>query len=316
MSLPAERSVAVIGAGTMGPGIALAFAVGGWSVDLIGRREASESPALRRIDTSLDRLVETGTLGAAAAAEARTRIDWHNGLQPVEPNWALVIESITEDIDTKRELFGRLEDLVADETILASNTSSLSIDELMADLRLPERALGFHWLNPPEFVELVEIVLGRRTSPEAAATTLGWAREIGKVPVEVTRDAPGFIINRLQYALLREAFALVESGIATFEDIDSAMTSGLGARWAVVGPFEGLDLGGLDVYTAVAPRLYPTLSCTEEASPIATELVAEGVYGCKTGRGTRGTYEEGEADALIKRRDEMLLAMSALRAKR
>lgn len=316
MSQSEQQRVAVIGAGTMGPGIALAFAIGGWEVDLIGRHAAREKPAFDRIDTSLTRLVEAGRLGQAEADQARARIAWRTGLESAEPDWSLVIESIVEDTELKRAMFRQLEELVDDETILATNTSSLSIDELMAGLRRPQRFLGFHWLNPPEFVALVEIVLGKRTSPETAAATLNWAREIGKVPIRVAEDTPGFIINRLQYALLREAFALVEAGVASFEDIDSAMTAGLGARWAVVGPFEGLDLGGLDVYTAVAPRLYGVLSSTEEASPVATELVAEGVYGCKTGRGTRGVYEDGEAEALVKRRDQMLLALTELRAAR
>lgn len=316
MSQSEQHRVAVIGAGTMGPGIALAFAIGGWSVDLIGRSAAREPSAFARIDTSLTRLVEAGRLGRTDAEAARARIAWHTGLESAEPDWDLVIESILEDTDSKRALFRQLEDLVGADTILATNTSSLSIEELMEELQRPERFLGFHWLNPPEFVSLVEIVLGQGTSAETAATTLAWAQEIGKVPIRVAEDTPGFIINRLQYALLREAFALVEAGVASFEDIDAAMTAGLGARWAVVGPFEGLDLGGLDVYTAVAPRLYGVLSCTEEASPVATELVADGIYGCKTGRGTRGVYADGEAEALAKRRDEMLLAIADLRTRR
>lgn len=316
MSQPEQQRVAVVGAGTMGPGIALAFAIGGWKVDLVGRHATRELPAFDRIDTSLARLVEAGRLSRTDSDDARARIAWNTGLESAEPDWDLVIESIVEDTDCKRALFQQLEGLVGADTILATNTSSLSIDELMAELQHPQRFLGFHWLNPPEFVSLVEIVLGRGTSPEVAATTLEWARQIGKVPIRVAEDTPGFIINRLQYALLREAFALVEAGVASFEDIDAAMTAGLGARWAVVGPFEGLDLGGLDVYTAVAPRLYGVLSCTDQASPVATELVADGVYGCKTGRGTRGVYEDGEAEALVKRRDEMLLALADLRTAR
>lgn len=316
MNQPEQKRVAVIGAGTMGPGIALAFAIGGWAVDLIGRSDARQTPAFDRIDTSLARFAEAGQLERAEADDARARIAWHVGLESVQPSWTLVVETIVEDAASKRALFGQLERVMRADTILATNTSSLSIDELMTELRRPERFLGFHWLNPPEFVSLVEIVLGRRTSPETAATALNWAREIGKVPIRVAEDTPGFIINRLQYALLREAFALVEAGVASFEDIDSAMTAGLGARWAVVGPFEGLDLGGLDVYTAVAPRLYGTLSCTEHASPLATELVADGIYGCKTGQGTRGVYADGEAEALVKRRDEMLLALADMRAAR
>ncbi len=310
--MSAPKRVGVLGVGTMGPGIALAFALGGWDVDVIARSEESISPAKRRIETSLERIVESGRTDSANSKAARDRIAWQAGLTG-GGGWNLVVESITEDFEAKRTLFAQLEDLVAPETILTTNTSSLSIDQLGATLRHPQRALGLHWLNPPEFVDLVEVIVGEQTDGAVTSKVINWMRELGKTPVEVSHDTPGFIVNRLQYSLLREAFALVETGVASFEDIDAAITSGLGARWSVVGPFEGLDLGGLDVYTAVAPRLYPALSCTQEPAQTAIELVASGATGCKTGRGTRGSYEPEDAAALVKRRDAMLLELSRLR---
>lgn len=313
MSIPEQRRMAVVGAGTMGPGIALTFAIAGWDVDLIGRSPERLNQARERMETSLERFVVTATLNQEEASRALDRMTIVSGLPETDPGWDLVIESITEDLNTKLDLFSWLEELVSPTTVIASNTSSLSVDELANGMRHPERSLGFHWLNPAEFVDLVEIIVAKDTAQEVVERALAWSREVGKTPVKVSRDTPGFIINRLQYALLREAFTLVEEGIVTVEDVDAAMTAGLGARWAVVGPFEGLDLGGLDVYAAVAPRLYPELSTTLEPSPIATDLVAEGACGCKSGRGTRGEYVPEDTATLVLRRDSMLLELHALR---
>lgn len=297
----------------MGPGIALTFAIAGWQVDLVGRASGRLRQARTRIETSLEQFVAAAALTREDADAALERIATRNGLPATNPGWDLVIESISENLRDKLDLYAEIEALVAPNTIIASNTSSLSVDDLAAGLRHPERSLGFHWLNPAEFVDLVEIVVAESTAPEVVEQAMTWARAIGKTPVQVSRDAPGFIVNRLQYALLREAFALVEQGIASVEDVDAAMTAGLGARWAAVGPFEGLDLGGLDVYAAVAPRLYPELSTTLEPSSIATGLVDAGACGCKSGRGTRGEYSPQDAAALVWRRDSMLLAVHALR---
>jgi 3-hydroxybutyryl-CoA dehydrogenase len=245
MRLPAE--VAVIGAGTMGPGIARIFAEAGASVRLTARRESSLEAA-------------RGRLGNADALLT-------SSLEEAVEGVGLVVETIAEDVEAKRQVLARAEELAAEDAIVTTNTSSLRLEPLAAALLSPERFAGLHFLNPPELVEAVEIVGTERTSAETIEALTGWMRALGKAPIAVRRDVPGFVVNRLQYALLREAYALVDGGICSFADVDRAVTQGLGARWAAIGPFETMDLAGLDVHAAVAENLWPELSNTTEPSP-------------------------------------------------
>jgi 3-hydroxybutyryl-CoA dehydrogenase len=279
------RDVAVVGAGTMGTGIARVFADAGSSVRLAARRESSLEAARSRLEATAGRMRLT------------TAID--EALDGAE----LVVETIVEEIGAKRELLARAEELAAPEAILTTNTSSLPLDALAKDLRHPERFAGLHWFNPPELVELVEVVGGERTAPETLETLAAWTEELGKAPVIVRRDVPGFVANRLQYALLREAYALVDAGICSFEDVDRAVTHGLGARWAAIGPFEAMDLAGLDVHAAVAANLWPELSNTTEPSPSIAKALS-------SGRGLRG---DTRPEALRERRDRVLRGLPALR---
>jgi 3-hydroxybutyryl-CoA dehydrogenase len=278
MTLP--REVAVLGAGTMGAGIARIFADGGASVRLTARRETSLEAARER---------------AGEAVRATTDLD--EALAGVD----LVVETIVEEAGPKREVLARAEALAPD-AILTTNTSSLSLAEVGRDLARPERFAGLHFLNPPELVEVVEIVGAEQTSDETLATLKGWMEELGKAPVVVRRDTPGFVVNRLQYALLREAYALVDAGVCNFEDVDRALTHGLGARWAAIGPFETMDLAGLDVHAAVAANLWPELARSTKPSPSIAEARE------------RGSIREGSDPAAVKeRRDRVLRALRDLR---
>jgi 3-hydroxybutyryl-CoA dehydrogenase len=224
----------------------------------------------------------------------------------------LVLESVVEDLVVKHDVLARAERAAPEGALIATDTSSISVDELATALRRPESFAGMHWFNPPELVALVEVVSGTHTSPSVAQTLIDWARLLGKRPVHVRRDVAGFIANRIQYAVFREAFALVKSGVCTYADLDEAVRSGLGARWAAVGPFESLDMAGLDVYQAVATRLYPTLAVDTEPAPAATALVAGGDLGCKTGRGLYGDYDADAIAALGQRRTRVLIALERL----
>ena len=281
MGLP--REVAVIGAGTMGAGIARIFADAGAHVRLMARRRESLEAARERLGGS--ELTSTTSLDKA--------------LEGAE----LVVETIAEEAEPKRAVLTRAEELATAEALLTTNTSSLPLAALEGALRRPERFAGLHFLNPPELVEVVEVVGGERTSPAALNTLAGWMRELGKAPIVVRRDTPGFVVNRLQYALLREAYALVDSGIASFADVDRAVTHGLGARWAAIGPFETMDLAGLDVHAAVAANLWPELSSTTEPSPSIAKAL-------ESGEPLRGdTSPEG----LQERRNRVLRGLPALR---
>jgi len=273
----------VIGAGTMGAGIARIFAAGGASVRLMARREAS-------LDSARERLGETDMRLTTSLDEALTGAD-------------LVVETIVEQVDPKREVLTRAEELAAPEALVTTNTSSLPLAAFEGALSRPERFAGLHFLNPPELVEVVEIVGGEDTAPETLETLAGWMEELGKAPVVVRRDIPGFVVNRLQYALLREAYSLVDSGACSFADVDRAVTQGLGARWAAIGPFETMDLAGLDVHAAVAANLWPELANT--AAP--SETIAKTL---ERGGSLRG---DTAPDVLKARRDRVLRGLKALR---
>jgi 3-hydroxyacyl-CoA dehydrogenase len=281
VSLP--REVAVIGAGTMGAGIARIFAEGGASVRLMARRDASLEAARERLGEA-DLQLTTSLDEALAGAD-------------------LVVESVTEQVEPKREVLTRAEELAAPEALVTTNTSSLPLAAFEGALSRPERFAGLHFLNPPELVEVVEIVGGQETAPETLETLAGWMEALGKAPVVVRRDVPGFVVNRLQYALLREAYSLVDSGVCSFADVDRAVTRGLGARWAAIGPFETMDLAGLDVHATVAANLWPKLTNTTEPS----ETIAKTL---ERGGSLRG---ETDPDVLKARRDRVLRGLKALR---
>jgi 3-hydroxybutyryl-CoA dehydrogenase len=282
------REVAVVGAGTMGTGIARVFADAGTSVRLAARRESSLEAARSRLE------------GTAGRMRLTTAVD--EALDGAE----LVVETIVEEIGAKRELLARAEELALQEAILTTNTSSLRLEALAGELRTPQRFAGLHWLNPPELVEVVEVVGGEHTAPETLETLSSWMEELGKAPVVVRRDTPGFVVNRLQYALLREAYALVDAGVCSFADVDRAVTHGLGARWAAIGPFETMDLAGLDVHSAVAENLWPELANTTEPSPAIAEAL-------ESGHGLRGDNSPEARAALRERRDRVLRALRDLR---
>jgi 3-hydroxybutyryl-CoA dehydrogenase len=279
----------------MGAGIARVFADAGVSVRLCARRESSLEAARTRL--------------GERAAQVRLTTDSDEALGGAE----LVVETIVEEAEPKRAVLARAEELVSPDAILTTNTSSLPLAALAAELRKPERFAGLHWLNPPELVELVEVVGGDRTAPETLETLAGWMEQLGKAPVVVRRDVPGFVANRLQYALLREAYALVDAGVCSFADVDRTLTHGLGARWAAIGPFETMDLAGLDVHAAVAANLWPELADGTEPSPSIARALETGALGVKSGRGLLGEYPAAAAAALVERRDRVLRGVRALR---
>lgn len=296
VSLPSE--VAVVGAGTMGAGMAAVFALGGCRVRLCARRRETLERAAGRLE--------------AIAGDASDRVSATTSLEEALAGADLVVETIVEAIDEKRAVLA-LAESAAPEAILTSNTSSLSLTEIAEPLRRPERFAGLHWLNPPELVELVEVVGTEATEPAILETLRDWMSELGKAPVVVRRDLPGFLVNRLQYALLREAWALVEDGVCSLEDLDRVLTHGLGARWAAVGPIRTMDLGGLDVFLAVGRNLLPELSTAKEPPAFLADAVSAGALGCKNGRGLFGAYSPEDLAALTALRERVLTGLRRLR---
>jgi 3-hydroxybutyryl-CoA dehydrogenase len=286
----------------MGRGIAARLAASGIDTVVLVRRPEVVAAAEAEIRDRAERL--GARLGAIGVRVSDADLD---------PPYGLAVESVAEQANVKRAVLARAERLVADDGILTTNTSSLRLSALGDELVRPERFAGWHWFNPAELVPLVEVVAGPRTAPEVVDELMALSRTIGKEPVAVRRDVPGFVANRLQYALLREAYALVESGVCDVEDVDRAVVAGVGARWAAIGPFASMDAAGLDVHEAVAARLFPRLSRSTKVPTLLRELRRRGATGAEGGTGLRGTYGPGAARRLVAERDATLALLDGAR---
>jgi 3-hydroxybutyryl-CoA dehydrogenase len=278
--------VAVVGAGMMGTGLAAEYAASRHMVTLFARSDERAARAWERAHGALDTLQAAGVLDAAAMPTARDRIRTATNLQDAVAGADLIVESIPENLDLKREMFATLETLCPATTIFATNTSGIPITQIAAGMRHPERFIGVHYLNPPHLMPPVEIIPGERTDPAIVARMRDNLAAMGKAPVVVGKEAPGFLWNRLQYAILREACHIVEEGIATMEEVDMVMRQGLARRWSIVGgPFTSLDLGGIGTTALVGEYLLPALSNATAVPPTITNPVNAGRTGAESGAG-------------------------------
>ena len=279
------QRIAVVGAGLMGHGIALELAAHGYDVALHDQSEAQLSQARERIGEGLARLQAAGRVTSAAAAEAPARIATTTDLHAAVAGADLVVEAVTENLDVKRDVFRELDAAAPPHAILASNSSTFMPSLLAAVTTRPGQVIVAHYFNPPHLLPLVELVRGPQTADETVETLRVLYLGIGKSPAVVQKEAPGFVGNRLQMALLREALAIVDAGIATPEDVDTIIKTGFGRRLSVAGVFEVFDAAGLDVTLAVADQLFPEIDRATSVSPFLRDKVARGELGQKTGRG-------------------------------
>jgi 3-hydroxybutyryl-CoA dehydrogenase len=273
--------VGVLGGGTMGSGIAHAFLCAGSLVRLAEVDEAAAASAEARVAAMVRRSAELGRLGRLASAEEGLgHLVVGSGLSGLA-GCELVVEAVPEEPALKVSLLARLEEVVGPQAVIATNTSSLSVNELAAALRRPERFLGLHFFNPVPASQLVEVVWGAGTAPGLVEKARQWVEELGKTPV-VVKDSPGFATSRLGVALGLEAIRALEEGVASAEDIDTAMV--LGYKHPV-GPLRLTDLVGLDVRLAIAEYLSSRLGARFEPPKLLREKVARGELGKKSGRG-------------------------------
>jgi len=307
------RRVAVIGAGLMGHGIAELFALAGFPVRLCDTSAGRLEAALRSIADELALLAAEGLVTGPEADAAASRIEPTAELERAVAGADLVTEAIPEVLAAKLELFERIEVAVAPTALLASNTSTFPVTRLAARARLPGRMVVTHYFNPPHLVPLVEVHPHPAAPPEVAAVVLDLMRRIGKRPVLVRKEVPGLVANRLQAAMVREAFHLLEEGVADAEDIDTAVTEGPGIRWPFLGPLATADYGGLDVWQKVVENLVPHLGRSEVAPPAIAERVRRGELGTKTGRGIF-SYAGASVPDLVRERDRRLAALLRLKA--
>ncbi len=297
----------------MGAGIALAFALGGSAAAMVARRQSTLDAAWRRIDESVSLLIGAGRVPDADRGTILGRIAGTTDLDGADLSADLVVESVAEDIAAKCQLYHAIEPRLGPSTILGTCTSSLPLAELAAGLGRPEQFLGYHWFNPPELIGLVEVVPVEQTAAAVTDRVEAFSLAIGKRPVRVAADVPGFIANRLQYALIREAYHLVATGVCTPADVDRVVTTGLGPRWAAIGPFLSADLAGLDVHKAVVEQLFPRLSADPAVPPMLTALSEAGALGVKAGRGLLGSYDEQQVRSVIELRARVLFMLDGMR---
>jgi 3-hydroxybutyryl-CoA dehydrogenase len=294
------RRVAVVGAGLMGHGIAQEFAHAGYEVTLHDQSMERLQRAPSLIEGNLTSLERTGQITTAQATAALSRIRPVKTLPDAVAHVDLVIEAVSEDLAVKQPLFRDLDALSPPHAILASNTSTFMPSRLAEATNRPEKVLVAHWFNPPYLVPIVEVVRGSRTTDATVATVRDLLAAMGKQPVVLQRELPGFLANRLQAALFREALSLVDQGTATPGEIDAVIRYGIGPRWAAAGVFEVWELGGWDVILAICDQLFPDLAAHTEAPALLRDMVARGDLGVKSGHGFYEWTPE-TADALRSR---------------
>lgn len=277
------KKIGVIGAGTMGNGIAQISSQIGFDVVMRDIEMRFVEGGMKNIDKFLSKSVEKGKMTAEEKDALIGRIKGTTDMADLK-DVDLVIEAVIEDLELKKRVFKELDDLVRPEVILATNTSSMSITEIAASTRRPDKVCGMHFFNPVPLMRLVEIIRGYETSDETIRITRELAERMGKITVEVKKDSPGFVVNRIMTPHFLEAIKIVEEGIATIEDVDTAVKNGLNYP---MGPFELMDLTGIDIAYHVTEYLYKELNKENKwvAPNLMKTMIRAGKLGKKTGGG-------------------------------
>jgi 3-hydroxybutyryl-CoA dehydrogenase len=311
--MPAEpiQTVAVLGLGTMGHGIAQTFAAAGLRVFCFEEQPAVRDGLHERVRSNLDEFVRAGVMEPSDVPGILERLIVCSSEREAVAEAQFITEAVWEDLAVKQELLARLEKWAAKDAILASNSSAFPISQSGNRLRHPERAVVTHWFNPPHLVPTVEVVPGPQTSEATAETSLALLRRLGKLAIRVNGELPGFLVNRVQVALMREIWYLLDQGVASVTDIDAAIRGSMGFRLAVQGPLEVQDFGGLDIQARTFENLGPTLNASNQVPPAVRKLIDQGRLGFKTGRGFYD-YPPGAGEAKRARRDRLFLDLKRL----
>jgi 3-hydroxybutyryl-CoA dehydrogenase len=301
-----QQKIGVVGGGLMGHGIAYLLAAAGHRVGVFEPAAEIRASLPQRLQMIVDLFGDDPAL--------LKRIEAHDQLAPAMTGAAFVFEAAPEKLPLKQQIFAQLEDAVAPETVLASNSSAIPSTEIGRHLKHRERVVGTHFWNPPHLVPLVEVIQNEKTSSKVVNDTMTLLRRAGKIPVHVRRDIPGFVGNRLQHAMKREAIALVAAGVCDAETIDTVVKEGFGARTAVLGPMEQSDLVGLNLTLDIAEVLYRDLDRMDGPHPYLRDKVKAGKLGMKTGEGMR-TWTPEQADAVRARLSRFLVEQAKAKKK-
>lgn len=287
------RKITVIGSGIMGPGIAAVFARSGSDVtvyDVVEDALARAADGVKVAESVLDKL-------GAPRGDRQGELSFTTDMEAALADTEYVLEAVPEREDLKKQVLAQVERLVGADVVIASNTSGIPITKLAEDMQHPERLVGMHWSNPPHVIPLIEVVPGEQTSDTAREAVVALANSFGYEAV-IEREVPGFVENRILYAIMRESLALVDEGVISKEDMDICVRWGIGFKLAVVGPMRLLDMAGLDTYNNVAGYLNRDLSKTDGVPRVITDNIEAGTFGFKSGK---GLFEYGEGDVAAKR---------------
>lgn len=305
------QRVSVIGLGTMGHGIAQTFAMAGCEVTGFDEFAVARDSLHDRIRQNLQDFVAAELFPANRIDATLQRIRVCGTQADAVRDAQFVTEAMREDLAAKQALFESLECDVADDTILASNSSTFPISQSGARLKRPERGVVTHWFNPPHIVPTVEVVGSPQTNEATIQATLELLRRSGKLAIRINQELPGFLVNRVQIAVMREVWDLLDRGVASVEDIDAAIQGSMGFRLAALGPLRIHDFGGLDIQTAVLRNLAPEIASGTTAPPTVQRIVDAGHHGFKTGRGFY-EYPPAVADQVRSDRDQRYLSLLKL----
>ena len=293
MTIDGIAQITVIGAGLMGHGIAQEFASAGYHVYLQDVTHEQLDTALTQIEKNLNMLAENAIIEKERIRPTLQRIQTDTELESVAENADFVVEAVTENLELKQQVFEKLDTICLPHTILASNTTALMPSQIGVNTKRKDKILNTHYFNPPYLIPLVELIRSPDTSNETVKVAFELLTAMGKTPAIIKKEVPGFVGPRLQAALIREAFAIVEQGIASAETVDLVVRNSFGRRLSVAGPFEVFELAGWDLVLAAFEELYKDLNSSSDINPLLREMVNTGQLGVKSGQGFYNWTDQG-----------------------
>ena len=316
MELKEINIISVLGSGLMGHGIAQSFLMGGYGVMLYDIDDSILETAITHIKKNLELFSQYELIGKDEIQPTIERLNTTTDLKVAVAEADFIVEAAPEDLELKQELFERVESYCRKDAILASNTSSLTLKDIGVRVKNKERLVTTHWFNPPHIVPSVEVVKSEWTTDETLDTAYRLLEKINKVPVKINREIPGFLVNRIQIALAREALDLCEKGVASPRDIDRAIKGSIGFRLASIGPLLTMDLGGLQLWLRVVENLLPEIESSQDVPAVLKRLTSEGHDGVKSGKGFYDyalDFTKDDLDQAVKKRDrEFLMRLKQL----